>query len=67
MPVSIARAVDIPATVAYYRYFAGWADKIQGKTIPIGGDYFSRSQHAEAFPSQYYPRGSLYLQRSVRC
>jgi aldehyde dehydrogenase (NAD+) len=22
------------------RYYAGWADKIQGKTIPIAGDYF---------------------------
>ena len=27
------------ATVACYRYYAGWADKIQGKTIPIAGDY----------------------------
>jgi len=26
-------------TVACYRYFAGWADKIQGKTIPIPGNY----------------------------
>jgi aldehyde dehydrogenase (NAD+) len=34
-PVSVAKAVDVAATVACYRYFAGWADKIQGKTIPI--------------------------------
>ncbi len=39
-PVSVARAVDVPASVACYRYFAGWADKVQGKTIPIDGDYF---------------------------
>jgi len=39
-PVSIARAVDVPASVACYRYFAGWADKIQGRTIPIDGDFF---------------------------
>lgn len=32
--------VDLPLTVACYRYFAGWADKIQGKTIPINGPYF---------------------------
>ncbi len=39
-PVSVAKAVDVAATVACYRYFAGWADKIQGKTIPIDGDFF---------------------------
>ena len=39
-PVSVARAVDVPASVSCYRYFAGWADKIQGKTIPVDGDFF---------------------------
>ncbi len=39
-PVSVAKAVDVAATADCYRYFAGWADKIQGKTIPINGDYF---------------------------
>ena len=39
-PVAVAKAVDVPATVGCYRYFAGWADKIQGKTIPIDGDFF---------------------------
>ncbi len=24
-------------TIACYRYYAGWADKVQGKTIPIDG------------------------------
>jgi aldehyde dehydrogenase (NAD+) len=40
MPFSIAKAVNVAAPVACYRYFAGWADKVQGKTIPIDGDYF---------------------------
>jgi aldehyde dehydrogenase (NAD+) len=44
-PVAVARAVDVPATVACYRYFAGWADKIQGKTIPVDGDYFCYTRH----------------------
>jgi aldehyde dehydrogenase (NAD+) len=44
-PVSVARAVDVAATVACYRYFAGWADKVQGKTIPIDGDYFCYTRH----------------------
>jgi aldehyde dehydrogenase (NAD+) len=39
-PVSTAKRVDVAKTVACYRYFAGWADKVQGKTIPIDGDYF---------------------------
>jgi len=39
-PVAVARAADLPLTIATYRYYAGWADKIQGRTIPISGDYF---------------------------
>jgi aldehyde dehydrogenase (NAD+) len=39
-PVSIAAAADLPLTVKCYRYYGGWADKIQGKTIPIDGNYF---------------------------
>ncbi len=33
-PVSIARDVDIALAIKHLRYFAGWADKIQGKVIP---------------------------------
>src|ERR1700761_6311715 len=39
-PVTIAKAVDVHATVKCYRYFAGWADKVTGKTIPIEGPFF---------------------------
>src|ERR1700682_4505685 len=39
-PYHVARAADVALTVACYRYFAGWADKIQGKTIPVNGPYF---------------------------
>jgi len=34
-PVSIARDVDIGLAIKCLRYFAGWADKISGKTIPV--------------------------------
>jgi aldehyde dehydrogenase (NAD+) len=44
-PLSIAKAVDVAKTVACYRYFAGWADKVQGKTIPIDGDFFCYTKH----------------------
>jgi aldehyde dehydrogenase (NAD+) len=44
-PFSIAKAVDVTMTVGCFRYFAGWADKIHGKTIPIDGDYFCYTRH----------------------
>ncbi len=44
-PLSVAKAVDVMKTVACYRYFAGWADKVQGKTIPIDGDFFCYTRH----------------------
>jgi len=39
-PYRMALAADLPLTVACYRYYAGWADKVQGRTIPINGNYF---------------------------
>ncbi len=44
-PYSVAKAADLPLTVACYRYYAGWADKIHGKTIPVNGNYFSYTRH----------------------
>ncbi|HEU5020682.1 MAG TPA: aldehyde dehydrogenase family protein [Bryobacteraceae bacterium] len=44
-PYLTARTVDVPLSIACYRYFGGWADKIQGKTIPIQGDYFCYTRH----------------------
>jgi len=39
---TIAEALfDVQCTSATFRYYAGWADKIHGKTIPVDGDYFS--------------------------
>jgi aldehyde dehydrogenase (NAD+) len=36
---------DIESVIACYRYYAGWADKVQGKTIPINGLYFCYTRH----------------------
>ena len=44
-PYSVAKAADVPLSIACYRYFAGWADKVQGKTIPVAGDYFCYTRH----------------------
>ena len=44
-PFLVAKAADLALTVACYRYYAGWADNLQGKTIPVNGDYFSYTRH----------------------
>ncbi len=44
-PKHVALTVDLKSVIACYRYYAGWADKIQGKTIPINGDYFCYTRH----------------------
>ncbi len=44
-PVSVAKAIDVAQTVGCFRYFAGWADKVHGKTIPIDGDFFCYTRH----------------------
>src|SRR5271166_4386835 len=44
-PYRDAYNADLPLTVKCYRYYAGWADKIQGKTIPVEGPYFCYTRH----------------------
>lgn len=44
-PYSNSLAVDVAYTVKVLRYYAGWADKNQGKTVPFDGDYFSFTRH----------------------
>ena len=40
-PVRDARAADLPLVIDCLRYYAGFADKIQGATIPVRGNYFT--------------------------
>jgi len=35
--------IDLPLAINTYRYYAGWADKIQGKTIPVSGPFHAYS------------------------
>lgn len=39
-PLRDARAADLPLAIDCLRYYAGWADKIKGDTIPVRGNYF---------------------------
>lgn len=36
---------DFRFSIKVIRYYAGWADKNQGKTIPVDGDYFCYTRH----------------------
>ncbi|KAJ8589538.1 putative 1-pyrroline-5-carboxylate dehydrogenase [Rhizopogon salebrosus TDB-379] len=40
-----AKMMDIPTTVSILRYYAGWADKIQGKTIQTTPDKIGFTRH----------------------
>lgn len=40
-PIRDARAADLPLSIDCLRYYAGYADKIHGQTIPVRGNYFT--------------------------
>jgi len=44
-PYAMSYAVDLPLSIKCLRYYAGWADKNVGQTIPIDGDYFAYTRH----------------------
>ncbi|GAX73966.1 hypothetical protein CEUSTIGMA_g1416.t1 [Chlamydomonas eustigma] len=44
-PLSVARAADVPLSVDHLRYYAGWADKIHGKTISVDGPAWAYTLH----------------------
>ncbi|XZE51815.1 aldehyde dehydrogenase family protein [Planctomycetaceae bacterium SH139] len=39
-PIKDSRTADLPLVIDVLRYYAGFADKIQGSTVPIRGNYF---------------------------
>jgi aldehyde dehydrogenase (NAD+) len=44
-PINDSRNADLPLVLDCYRYYAGWADKIEGHTIPISGPFFTYTRH----------------------
>ena len=40
-PVTNSLRVDLPAAVDCFEYYAGWADKIHGETVPVKGGAFT--------------------------
>lgn len=44
-PYNMSLPVDVRSAANTLRYFAGWADKFHGKTIPMDGPFFSFTRH----------------------
>src|ERR671939_1356684 len=44
-PSRASLLIALPMTVKCYRYYAGWADKNHGKTIPVEGNFFCYTRH----------------------
>ncbi len=43
-PIRDSQGADLPLVIDCLRYYAGWADKLQGATIPIRGNHFCYSR-----------------------
>ena len=48
-PVFFARIVDVAGTVDFFRYMAGWATKVEGKTLDVSPGM--PSETSSVFPS----------------
>jgi aldehyde dehydrogenase (NAD+)/phenylacetaldehyde dehydrogenase len=40
-PIRDTQNVDVPMAADYFRYFAGWANKVYGETIPVRGPFLN--------------------------
>ncbi|MDP6924226.1 MAG: aldehyde dehydrogenase family protein [Candidatus Scalindua sp.] len=40
-PINETTKADIPLVIDCFLYYAGWADKIHGETIPVRGEFFN--------------------------
>jgi len=40
-PIFESRQIEVPASAECFQYYAGWADKIHGETIPVKGNYLT--------------------------
>ena len=44
-PYEVALADDVDGTVQHFRYYAGWATKMVGQTVPVSKDYLNYTVH----------------------
>jgi acyl-CoA reductase-like NAD-dependent aldehyde dehydrogenase len=40
-PIFESRQIEVPAAAECFQYYAGWADKIHGETIPVKGSFLT--------------------------
>jgi acyl-CoA reductase-like NAD-dependent aldehyde dehydrogenase len=40
-PIFESRHIEVPASAECFQYYAGWADKIHGETIPVRGNFLT--------------------------
>ena len=40
-PIFESRQIEIPAAAECLQYFAGWADKVHGETVPVKGNFLT--------------------------
>src|SRR6266571_8535886 len=40
-PIFESRQIEIPAAAECFEYYAGWADKVMGETIPVRGNFLT--------------------------
>ncbi|HJV45089.1 MAG TPA: aldehyde dehydrogenase family protein [Bacillota bacterium] len=44
-PVRETSNADVPLAIDHIRYYAGWATKVVGQTIPVAGNFFNYTRH----------------------
>ncbi|GMA64592.1 aldehyde dehydrogenase family protein [Alicyclobacillus fastidiosus] len=44
-PIRETSRADVPLAIEHFRYYAGWASKIVGQTIPVSGNFFNYTRH----------------------
>jgi acyl-CoA reductase-like NAD-dependent aldehyde dehydrogenase len=40
-PIFESRHIEVPAAAECFQYYAGWADKIHGETVPVRGNFLT--------------------------
>lgn len=44
-PIRESLNADVPLAIEHFRYYAGWATKVVGQTIPVAGKFFNYTRH----------------------
>src|SRR5699024_7498068 len=44
-PIAEMTTADVTLAIEHFRYYAGWATKDVGQTIPVAGNFFTYTRH----------------------